>query len=287
MVQNQGKKQREQRILGDCWQWEFNGQCSGGDNCSFRHDINKRAKLTQSKTSPREMRREPEVPVVECIDGLARMTSKELATTHFVKGGTFQNACSTRPRVVAGLERSARMHIVRLMNSRLKVPKRMMTREAVALLKKGDWHESIREPGINYVTGHDRSGRLGKKRVKELERGSTGRGSSNARQLGCVFQDMKPPKSILRKGTDMQRPIQRVKITKATARHTKIRSQEETEWQEQGAREAAWKLAKRVFKLKEHERATFFSPSENGCLPAQILNLRNGNLLSTPERRCI
>ena len=49
------------------------------------------------------------------------------------------------------------------------------------------------------------------------------------------------------------------------------RSQEETEWQEQGAREAAWKLAKSVLKLKEHERATFFSPSENRCLPASTL----------------
>ena len=42
--------------------------------------------------------------------------------------------------------------------------------------------------------------------------------------------------------------------------------EEETEWQEQGAREAALKLAKSVFKLKEHERATFFSPSENRCI---------------------
>ena len=49
------------------------------------------------------------------------------------------------------------------------------------------------------------------------------------------------------------------------------RSQEETEWQEQGACEAAWKLAKSVFKLKEHERATFFSPSENRCLLASNL----------------
>ena len=75
----------------------------------------------------------------------------------------------------------------------------------------------------------------------------------------------------------MQKPIQRVKFTKAIARHTKIRdrdpslgiicpseplqrnpnapkfedrSQEETEWQEQGAREAAWKLAKSVSKIK-------------------------------------
>ena len=43
---------------------------------------------------------------------------------------------------------------------------------------------------------------------------------SDARQLGCVFQDMTPPKSILRKCTDMPKPIQRVKFTKAIARHT-------------------------------------------------------------------
>ena len=75
----------------------------------------------------------------------------------------------------------------------------------------------------------------------------------------------------------MQRPIQRVKFTKAIARHTKMRdqnpslgyicpgephqrspnapkfedrSQEETEWQEQGAREAAWKLAKKCVEIK-------------------------------------
>ena len=40
VVKNQGTKQREQRSLGDCWQWKANGQFSEGDNCSFRHDIN-------------------------------------------------------------------------------------------------------------------------------------------------------------------------------------------------------------------------------------------------------
>ena len=81
----------------------------------------------------REMRREPEVPeervpVVECLDAPARITSKELASTHSVKSGTLQNACSTRQRVVAILVRSALMHIVRLMNNLVKGPKRMMTR---------------------------------------------------------------------------------------------------------------------------------------------------------------
>ena len=37
VVKNQRVKQREQRSLGDCGQWKANGQCSKGDNCSFRH----------------------------------------------------------------------------------------------------------------------------------------------------------------------------------------------------------------------------------------------------------
>ena len=52
VVKNQGTKQRVQRILGDCWQWETNGQCVKGDNCSFCHDINKREKVTPSNPSP-------------------------------------------------------------------------------------------------------------------------------------------------------------------------------------------------------------------------------------------
>ena len=42
VVKNQGTKQRLQRIHGDCWQWETNGQCVRRDNCCFRHDMNKR-----------------------------------------------------------------------------------------------------------------------------------------------------------------------------------------------------------------------------------------------------
>ena len=199
----------------------------------------------------REKRREPEVPeekvpVVECLDGLARITLEELAITHSVKSGTIQNACSTRPRVVADLGKSARMRIARLMNSLAKRSKQNGDKSAVAMLKKND-------------------------------------GSSNTRQLGCVFQDMEPPKSssILRKSSDMQKPVQRVKFTKAVARHTQIRdqnpslglicpgephqrspnapkfedrSQEETEWQERCAREAAWKLAQNIIKLKEKHK---------------------------------
>ena len=70
----------------------------------------------------RENHRGPEVPeagvpVVERLDGLARITLEELAITHSVKNGIRQNACSTIPRVVVGLVKSAHSHIVRFMNS--------------------------------------------------------------------------------------------------------------------------------------------------------------------------
>ena len=144
-------------------------------------------------------------------------------------------------------------------------------KSAVAMLKKGDWQE--REPVTDEC--HDRPGKPGKRSDKKLRQNSSKRQSSDARQLGCVFQDM--TKSIPRKSTDMPKSIQRVKFTEAIARHTKIRdqnpspgnicpgephqrspnapkfedrSQEETEWQERCAREAAWKLAKNVLKIR-------------------------------------
>ena len=117
--------------------------------------------------------------------------------------------------------------------------------------------------------------------------------SSSTRQLGCVFQYMELPKSspILRKSSDIRKPIRCVQFTKAVVRHANIRdknpslgmicpgdphqrnpnapkfehqSQEETEWQERCAREAAWKLAKSI----REKKTAFFSPSENWCLPA-------------------
>ena len=175
VVKNQGTKQRVQKILGDCWQWESNGQCIKGDNCSFRHDVNKRGKMTQSNTSPNspcsrmsEKHREPEVPekevpVVECLDGLARITLKELAITHFVKkwlppeclfyktksGCRFGEKCSYARRQVD--------------EQPTKRSKKNDDKSAVAMLKKCDWHE--REPVTDQC--HDRPGKPGKKSDKK------------------------------------------------------------------------------------------------------------------------
>ena len=60
VVKNQGTTQRGQRNLGDCWQWETNGQCVKGDNCSFRHDTNKRGKSSPPNPSPNSFMRQNE-----------------------------------------------------------------------------------------------------------------------------------------------------------------------------------------------------------------------------------
>ena len=158
--------------------------------------------------------------MAERLDGLARITLEELAITHFVKSGTLQNACSARPRVVVRFVKSAHMRIAWLTEQPSKRSKNG-DKSAVAMLKKGNWQE--REPVTDEC--HDRPGKPGKRSDKKLGQNSSKRQSSDARQLGYVFQDMTPPKSILRKSTDMPKPIQRVKFTKAIARHTKIRDQ--------------------------------------------------------------
>ena len=158
------------------------------------------------------MRREPEVPEVDCLDGLARITSEELAVTHFVKSGTLQNAClfqKTKSGCRFG-EKCSYAHL-QVDEQPTERSKKNDDKTAVAMLKKGDWHE--RGPVTDQC--HDRPREPGKRSDKKLGQKSSKRQS----------QDMTPPKSILRKGTDMPKPIQRVKLTKAIARHTKIRHQ--------------------------------------------------------------
>ena len=149
------------------------------------------------------MRREPEVPeeevpVVECLDGHARITSKELAPNSFCEkwhppeclfyktksGCRFGEKCSYAHRQVdeQPSERS----------------KKNDDKSAVAMLKKYDLHDRTWQPVVNRDESHDRSGQPVVKRDTrhELKHGPVGCRSSNTRQLGCVFQDMEPPKLI-------------------------------------------------------------------------------------------
>ena len=108
-----------------------------------------------------ENHREPEVPEEEVP---ARITSEELTITHFEKNGTLQNACSARPRVVVGLGRSAHYAHRQVDEQPTKRSKSNDDKSAVALLKKGDWHE--RGPVTDQC--HDRSGKPDKRSDKKV-----------------------------------------------------------------------------------------------------------------------
>ena len=98
VAKNQGTKQHEQRSLGDCWQWKADRQCSKGDNCSFRHDMNKRAKSTQPNPSPRSCTQQSVRNASSTRSPGGRSPSGKMAPLHSVKSGILQNACSTSPK---------------------------------------------------------------------------------------------------------------------------------------------------------------------------------------------
>ena len=110
----------------------------------------------------REMRREPEVPVArvpaeECFDCPARITSKELAKVHFLNNGTFQYACSTSPKVVADLERSAQMRIARLKNSLAdRGSQKNGDKSAVGMLKRNAQHQRTRRAILDAYASNTR-----------------------------------------------------------------------------------------------------------------------------------
>ena len=210
VVKNQGTKQRVQR----------NGQCVKGDNCSFRHETNKRGKVTPSNPSPNSFMQQSERkssrtrsprgrspsgrtsrwPCKDYLRGTCNNSFCEPPECLFYKtksGCRFGEKCSFAHRQVD--------------EQPTKRSKKNDDKSGVALLKKGDWQE--REPVTDEC--HDRPWKPGKRGDKKLGQNSSHCQSSDARQLGCVFQDMTPPKSILRKSTNMPKPIQRVKFTKA------------------------------------------------------------------------
>ena len=166
--------------------------------------------MQQSERKPSRTRspRGKKSRVVDCLGGPARITSKELATTHSVKDGILQNACSTKTRMVAGLGEKCSFAHRQVDAQPTKWSKSNNDKSAVALLKKGDWHER----GSVTDRYHDRSGKPDKRSDKKLGQNSSKRQLSDARQLGCIFQDMTPPKSILLKSTDMPKTIHRVKV---------------------------------------------------------------------------
>ena len=94
---------------------------------------------------------EAEVPVVECLDCFPRITLEELAIPHFVKNGTIQNACSTRPKSGCRFgEKCSFAH--RQVEEQ---PTTRSKKSAVAMSKKYELHERTEKPFPKRDTHHE------------------------------------------------------------------------------------------------------------------------------------
>ena len=198
VVKNQETKQRGQRILGDCWQWETNGQWVKGDNCSFRHDINKRAKMTQPSPSPNSFMQQDEKKASKTRSPRGISPSGRMfrwPCKDYLKGTCTNSFCEKwHPpeclfyKTMSGCrfgEKCFSAHR-QVDEQPSKRSKKNGDKSAVAMLKKNEHHQRTAQPVLDAY-------------------------SSSTRQLGCVFQDMEPPKSssILRKSSGIQKPILR------------------------------------------------------------------------------
>ena len=165
----------------------------------------------------REVRREPEVPearvpVEECLDCPARITSnKGTCTNSFGEKWHFPECLFYKSESGCRFGEKCSYAHRQLEEQPSKRSKKNGDKSAVAMLKK---HESSWKPVVCRDTSHE-------------HHGSVVCNSSNTRQLGCVFQDVEPPKSssILRRSSDIRKPIRCVKFTKAVVRHADIRDQ--------------------------------------------------------------
>ena len=202
VVKNQGTKQRVQRILGDCWQWETNGQCVKGNNCSFRHGMNKRGKSSPSNPSQNSFMRQSERKPSRTRSPRGR--SPSVRTSRWPCKDYLRGICnnSWHPpeclfyKTKSGCRFGAKCSFAHCQvdEQPTKWSKSKNDKSAVATLKKENWQER------EWVSDscHDRTGKLVRKSGKKLGQNSSRSQFSDARQLGCVFQDMTPPRRLLR-----------------------------------------------------------------------------------------
>ena len=217
-----------------------------GNNCSFGHDMNKRAKSTQPNRSPRSSTQQNVKNVSGTRSPRGRSPSGEMARLpckDYLKG-TCTNSFFEKwhpPECLFYKSESGCRSGEKCSNAHRQVNEQPS--------KKSQKNGSKSAVAILKIT----------------------------RQWGCVFQDMEPPKSttIFRKSSNIVKPIRCVRFTEAVLRHADTRgenpslgmicpadphqrkpnapkfddlSQEEKEWKERCAREAAGRLAKNILK---------------------------------------
>ena len=167
-----------------------------GDNCSFRHDEDKRAKSMQPNPSPSSSTRQNERNASRTRSPRGKSPSGRMARLpckDYFKGTCINSFCEKE-------------HL----------PESLFYKSESGCRFWGKCSYAHRQ-----VDEHPN------KRSKKNDDKSAVAMLKSSRQLCCVFQDMEPPKSssILRKSPNIRKPIRCVQFTKAVVRHAIIRDQ--------------------------------------------------------------
>ena len=146
-----------------------NGQCTKGDNCSFRHDINKRAKPTQPNLSPRSSTRR--------VRNASRTRSPRGRSP---SGRLFRWPCKDHHKGTCTNSFFEKWHPLECLFYKSENGCRFGEKSSCA-------HRQVDEQPCKRTKNNDDKSAVAMLKI--------------TRQLGCVCQEMEPPKcsSILRK----------------------------------------------------------------------------------------
>ena len=165
-------------FLEICWQWETNGQCVTGDNCSFCHDMNKRGKSSPSNPSPNSFMQQNERKSSRTRSPSGRSPSGRKSRwlcKDYLRGTCNNSFCEKwhSPECLIYKTKSGCRFVEKCSFAHRQVDEQPTTRSkknddksAVALLKKGDRQE--RGPVTDQC--HDRSGKPDKRGEKSWDK---------------------------------------------------------------------------------------------------------------------
>ena len=195
VVKNQGKNSVYKEFL----EIVGNGKPTGsvkGDNCSFRHDINKRGKITPSNPSPNSFMQQNERKSSRTRSPRGKSPSGRMSRwpcKDYLKGTCNNSFCEKwhPPECLFYKTKSGCRFGEKCSYAHRQVdeqPTKRSTKNddksAAAMLKKDDWHEQ----GSVTDQSHDRSGRLVKRGDKKLGRKSSQRRSSDTHNWVAYFK---------------------------------------------------------------------------------------------------
>ena len=249
---------------GTCYQWKEKGQCSKGDQCSFRHESGDRApKPDHNAATPSE----PSLPRGRSVSKKRSIQGK---SNH---GAILRQPCRYSLKCTCTRSPCEYWH-----------PPECHFYKTETGCKAGDRcmfpHHKVDEqpntkPKKGYYVSQDSDALV-------CQRGKEPRGNPMQKVLGPIrkirFTKSTPRQASIQEKKGPSHGKLQVKHPHQRSRYAvkfEDRSQEETERQQRCARSKAWNLAKNMYKLKEKDKATFYSALERMGTPGCV-NKRAG-----------